>query len=633
MASLLKKIDATKLDTTKWPTVNEELLPEQERSIYVRRRDAVLSYLETGKPKEACLIGGFSRFELARLVKRCTATHPDGQVVGFRGCRPNFRVKSYVRKADGEGTAGLLSTLFRNYPEIESKLEDYALRRGDRLSLPSRIGLTDLRNKLLALCRDAGFLVTQYPLNVSEGGVRSLSKWRKRFMDTHARAYLKDQFGEEAARAFDGGWGFAQVGVDPHIVWVFDEYTLDTFVSIGIRQPDGSIKWLPMARFKVISGRRRGSRDILVCRAVLKTEPNTTDFLEAIEAAVRPHQRMKLDVPGFSYPKQPCFASEFNECDWALPSVIMLDNSKVHLSEANRSAITERLGCTVQFGVVRRPRARGDIESWHSYLAREFRKLASTTATGPTDTRRVDPEKAAVELRLEVSHIEQLLEMLAVRFNSRPLNSLKGKTPLEAFSLWARSDDVLVRRLSPSSREGFSIADKQVRVRISCDVSSGRIPVVRYQYADYVGPKLSHMRSRAGEECVLVLTPFQAHIAKLFAKDGTEIDTLRARGMWHAPHSLETRENFVAKRKRGEVADPGENETPTEVMRRALSQEAKSNKRAALSLARLEKDDAKRTEASEAAPAPAIVPVDTKPAGAVTPRRRTQRQMKSAGDW
>lgn len=630
MASLLRKIDERRLDTTKWPTVSEEILVGEERASFVRRRNAILEYLATRNAEQACQIGGFSRFELVRLIKRCTADHFDGRLVGFRGCRPQFRVKRYERYAKTSGGPGTLSALFRNHPDIEQKMEDFALRRGNRLSLPSRIGLTDLRNKLLQLCREAGFTSAMYPLNVSEGGIRALSAWRRRFLDTHGRAFLKDQFGEEAARNFDAGWDAAAAAIDPHNIWVFDEYTVDTFVTVGIPQRDGTMKWVPMARFKVISGRRRGSRDVIVCKAVLKTEPNTTDFLEAVEAVVKPHQRLEFTVPGFAYPKQPCFAAELSGCDWALPSLVMLDNSKVHLSEANRRAIAERLACTVQFGIVRRPQARGDVESWHSYLAREFRKLASTTGTGPWDTRRVNPEKAAVELRLEVDHINQLLELLAAKFNSRPLNSLKGKTPVEAFAQWVRDENTVLRRVPTEKRESFALAEKHIRVRIACDVASGRMPMVRFQYADYVGSRLAAMRSRAGEECVLVLNPSEAHVAKLYAMDGTELDTLRARGMWHEPHTLDARINFVAKRKRGEVMDPTEFESPTDVLRQALVSGAKKNKRDALDLARLEQASSQEPVVEpEPPPAPTLTPV----VPVTKPRVRMQPKMKSAGDW
>lgn len=622
MGAFLQRIDARRLDVSTWPTVNDAQLEGDSVLRYRRKRDAILHYLEHRDLKVACELGGISADSLYRLVRRCTSDHGDGRLVGFRACLPYFRIAKYVRRAPGAGTAGLLSQLFRENPRIEEAMRDFALRRGNRLAFPARVGLTDLRNHLLQLCREAGFTATMYPLNAAEGGIRSLARWRQQLLDAHGRAFVKEKFGADAARNFDGGWGAATTSIDPYTIWVFDEYTIDTFVTIGVPQRNGSKKWLPMARFKVISGRRRGSKDIVVCRAVLKMEPNALDFLEALEASIRPHQRMEFTVPGFQYPPRSCFSSELDGCAWALPSLVMLDNSKAHLSEGNRRAITERLGCAVQFGIVGRPKARGDIESWHSYLAREFRKLASTTGTGPRDTRRVEPEAASVALRLEVEHINQLLEMLVARFNTNPLNSLKGRSPIEAFENWVRDDNLVLRQLPVGLREGFALAEKQVVVRIACDVASGRMPLVRYQYADYMGPRLSAMRSRAGEECILVVNPTEAHLAKLYAKDGSEIDTLRARGIWHAPHSLDARVNFVAKRKRGEVMHPTEGRTPTEVLRDSLVSSAPANKREALALARLEKEAKVPTEDSEvpAVPAPKR-------------RQRVVNKMKASGDW
>ena len=644
MACALKKIDVRKLDVTTWPTVNEELLAEAERKLFCKRRDAVLAYLQT---RNAVLAGkslGLPRQELTRLIARCIANDSDGRIVGFRGCQPFYRVKNYQRaklpeEQSGKGTAGLLHALFRQYPEIEQSLEDYTLRRGDQLGLPPRIGLTDIRNKLLALCREAGFPATIYPLNTAEGGIRSLAKWRKRLADTDGRAYIKDQFGEAASRNYDEGREGASPLIDKHQIWVFDEYTLDTLVSIGIPDKAGGVKWLPMARFKAISGRRRGSKDVSACQIVLKTEPNTADFLKCIEMAIRPHERRKFTVPGFAYPKQPCFASELPGCGWVLPSVIMLDNSKVHLSKATRRVITEDLGCTVQYGVVRRPRARGDIENWHSYLAREFRRIATTTGTGPSDTRRNDPEKAVVQLRLQVDHIEQLLELLVAKYNATPLNSLKGKTPIEAFTLWARDDNNVVRCVPEKNRCCIALDDLHVDVRIASDIGSGKQPVIRYQYADYIGPKLATFRSRGGEECVLVLNENSAHEAILYAKDGAELDRLHARGIWAAPHVLSQRVNFVKLHKKGKVAWPAEDESPVELLRAYLASVATDNKRDALAFARVinqgkvkqpkpAQPAANSSTSKEGEPAPTLPVLGLQPH-----RPRVPNKMKSGGAW
>jgi putative transposase len=646
MASALKKIDLRKLELETWPTANEELLPEGERVLFVSRRDAVAAYVKTGNAKEAGKASGFTRQELTRLIRRCTAEDPDGELVGFRGCRPFYRVKRYERGITqgpavekGEGTAGLLQAVFRQYPEIETKLEDFALRRGDPLELPPRIGLRDIRKKLLALCREAGIPATSYPLNTEEGGIRSLALWRSRLADTHGRAYISDQFGEAAGRNYDEGREGAKPLVDKHQVWVFDEYTLDTIVSIGVPDKTGEVKWLPMSRFKVISGRRRGSKDIIACRAVLKTEPNTADFLHCIEEAIRPHERRKFRVPGFAYPKQACFASELPGCGWALPSVIMLDNSKVHLSAATRRVITEDLGCTVQYGVVRRPRARGDIENWHSYLANEFRKIASTTGTGPNDTRRNEPEKAAVQLRLQLDHIEQVLELLMAKFNAGPLNALKGKTLIEAFTLWARDDNAVVRCVPEAFRERVSLADLQVKVRIASDVGSGKQPVIRFRHADYIGPKLSTFRSRGREECILVLNENTANVGFLYSSDGTELDRLQARGIWRAPHTLSQRVDFVRLRGKGKIRWPGEDESPVEILREYLAKGAATNKRDALNFARVIKE-VKVKELKSPPPSPAIGSTpDAKPAranaadGPKPKRPAVVPTMKSGGNW
>lgn len=495
-------------------------------------------------------------------------SRPDGLLVEVFG---QF-AQSYVAKPQ-VGSEAVSNPWSRNFDATRDRFA---------LVVPSSAGV--------ALCRRTAAVVGlfEYPRNTDEKAIRTLQEWYKKLADSNGREFNASRYGKESAANFDDGTESAPSHIDEHKTLVFDEYTIDTFVSIGIKQPDGTTEWTPMARFKTISGKRRGSGDIVICRKVLKSEPDTADFLEAVELAIRPHKRREFTVDGYQYPKEPCFVSELPGCDWLAPDLVLLDNSKVHLSNANRCAITTVIGGTVEFGVAHRPKGRGDVENWHSFLAREFRKLASTTATGPGDPRCDRPEEAAVELRLEEDHIDQLLEMLVAKYNVSAKQALKGDSPIEAFQLWARDEDNILRRLPEPSRESFSLMELSFPVTIACDKRSGKQPLVRYQHADYIGAKLAHMRSRRLEECVLTFNPLRAHIARLYSvTDQTELDVLTARGIWSTPHRLCDRKLFTKLKDAGLIDDPKDGESPTDVLRKYLNSSAPQSKKDALALANL----------------------------------------------
>lgn len=597
---ILRNIDARLLNHVEWPTVLEEHLPSEKRELFLKRKAAVLAVLDGGHLSEARAIIGCKSREIARLVRRCVQRMPDGSLAGFRGLVPDFRTKSYERRAhDSENKAGLLSSFFAQHPTIERGMKDFVLRRESRLGLPAKAGSIDLRDRFLALCREQG-ITCGYPFNTQDKGARSLARWRDRLFDIHPREMTRAEYGEEAGRNVETGHSAGNAGNDPFTVWVIDEYTVDTELTVSVELPDGRVAHYPMKRCKVISVRRRGSRDILATKLVLKAEPNTSDFLEVVEAAIRPHVRMNFTVHGFQYPAGPCFASELPNCAWVLPDVIMLDNSKVHRSDDVRRAIVENIGASVQYGIVRLPKARGDIENWHSLLANDLRGLASTTATGPSDPRRFKAEEAAMALRIEAHHVQEFLELRAAQLNVTPLQSLKGVTPMEAFQDWASR--AITRDVPERARDGFRLARLHVNVRIRCDKRNGRRPCVQFEFAKYYSERLDKLRSRAGELCVLVLSEADGTSGELFDAQGLKIDDVYTTGEWREPHRLSERRLFVDLRKK-RVLEMPVGVSKIAALREYLASGATRNRSTALAYARMDR----RAEA----PNPKAAPVAT----------------------
>jgi len=234
-----------------------------------------------------------------------------------------------------------------------------------------------------------------------------------------------------------------------------------------------------------------------------------------------------------------------------------------------------------------------------------------------------------LRLGIEADHIAQLAELWAANFNVTPLDSLKGKTPMEALGAWARDEELIRRHYPETKREDFCLSETQVEVVIACDLKSGKTPVVRYLHADYRGPLLSGMRSRRGERCKLIFRDNTAHIARLHNRRGDEIDVLTARGIWGSPHRLADRLAFAKLRKAQRLRNPASGETATEVLREHLSSRAATSKDAALALANL---DAHTGSVQPAIVASEVASESEKAIAAavlVTKKRRT----RGRGDW
>jgi putative transposase len=472
-----------------------------------------------------------------RLFRRCTAGHFDGRIVGFRACKPRHRIKNYRRRAKlAKLGPGLLGKVFEDHPRIESELTELALT-GARPC--------ELRRRLLELAETSGVAINEYPRSADEGARKALKTWKAKLIDSHGRGMTDADFGKDAANNFDDGTEAWQPDIDPHCNMTFDEYTPDVFTCIEVLQTNGASNWSVMSRFKVVSGKRRGSRDVCVAHRVLRKAPDVAKFLDAVELAIRPHQRRNFTIEGFGYPDQPCFASDFAAGSWLLFDLVFLDRSRVHLAAETRLTLTRDLGCIIVYGVPRRPKARSDIEAWHSVLSRIFQELSMTVGKGPGDPKRRDPEATALKCRFQEDHVAQIIELATSRFNVSRLKSLKGHTPMEDFQRWSGDENTILRHLPIPQREAFSLATVRVPVHIWCDRRTGRQPVVKYKYAEYVGPKLAHMQSRNGDECVLIFNRNTAHIARLYTSEGkTELDVVHTRGEWNCPHRLSDREDY-----------------------------------------------------------------------------------------
>ncbi len=598
MRNILQGVDIRRLEMDTWPTVDETLLDAEEREPFRRRKCAVIAVIRSNSVNLGAEESGLTPKEVRRVFKRCLKIHRDGRVTGFRACVRYHRIKNYeLSDETTTGYAGLLGRLFRNYPSIEKALIRFATsRKNSEMTLPVRV--SDLSFKLLELCREVGLAANEYPLAAVESARKALEGWYARLADSMGRGFIRAEFGEDAARQYDDGLEAYVSSVDPHRIMVFDEWTAHAFTAVEIPQPGGGTMWVPISRYKFINGVRRGDHVVCASRPVLRKEPDVAEFLATIEGAIRPHRRREFTVPGYAYPATPCFTSDTPGGEWLLPDLLYLDRSLVHLAAENRIAITRGLGSIILYGPPRRPRGRGDVEALNSFFATKVRKFPTTTGSGPKDPVRHEPEKEAVRLHFHHDLLAQFLEMLRVDYSTCGKKSLKGHTPMEVFQRWAGNSCTILRHLPPSHRDQFALAELCVPVTISCDQKSGRQPVVRYKYGEYVGPHLANMRSRNKEKCLLVLNRQAAHLGRLYSlreHEKHEIDVLHTRGEWKEPHTLRERELYYDFKVSRQQKPRDRTKSRTQQLREFCERQAAADKDMALVYADLSKPAAEGT--------------------------------------
>jgi len=107
---------ALKIDTSDWIQVDPDALEPLRREQFLRRRQAIILYLQGDSAAAIKAETGLSLQQIYRTIStRCLATHADGTLMGWRGALPYQRLNGYKRKTaprlsetTGAGASGAL---------------------------------------------------------------------------------------------------------------------------------------------------------------------------------------------------------------------------------------------------------------------------------------------------------------------------------------------------------------------------------------------------------------------------------------------------------------------------------------------------------------------------------------------
>jgi hypothetical protein len=85
------------LDVSTWTVVDEGALSPDRRVLFLKRKAAILLYLEGESEQAIRSTTGYSLSQAYRLLtERCLAAHKDGNLWGWRGAVPHLRVYNFA---------------------------------------------------------------------------------------------------------------------------------------------------------------------------------------------------------------------------------------------------------------------------------------------------------------------------------------------------------------------------------------------------------------------------------------------------------------------------------------------------------------------------------------------------------
>ncbi len=554
-------------DLQTWPSVDERVLKGDHGAIYLKRAEAVQLFVrEPGVTlKEITNRTGIDRKSIVRLFKRCVDRHADGRIVGFRALVPFNRLKPYARTATvtahaaASNSTGAFAQLLELYPPLEDWL-NRAVRNRRRNTNGQREVRQDLRRihkNFLAKCRELGLTAAQYPFNRERLGVRSLAAHLKRRTNASFEAAAADAGARHIGRVWPTEVEQSKKPiVRPFEAVEFDGHKIDVRLTLKVIDPFGFELLYELGRIWILVIIDVATRAALGYTLALGKEYTTEDVIEAIQNALTPHRPRKLSIPGLNYrPDGGTPAVAIPETAYACWDWFRCDNAKAHLAEHTLVRLTEVVGCWPDFGPPGEPNERPFVERFFSLLAGHFaHRLTGTTGSHPNDIHRAlgDPN-GNVSLMVRVDELEDLVDVLMCDYNGDPHDGLGGRSPLEAMRFFLARQNVDLRTLARTHRDGVLLRDSRM-VTIRGQPKYGVRPYINFTGARYSSDVLSRNAALIGKPLRLYFDMKDLRRVRAYFENGEELGYLMASRPWcFTPHSLRKRKEILKLRARGKL--------------------------------------------------------------------------------
>lgn len=524
-----------------WVDFPLETIPEDERTDFKNKKDAVDMYINGASLSDIELKTGIKKSQISRLIKKCLSIDELGNMRGYLALIP------YVSRKYNK-TPGKFGTLMETHPEIAEYVEGCFF--GDkRYTTEKNMNLTTLHGKFLEKCMEVGIDTYEYPFNTSNKGYNSLRTWVENLASKNIVKQAHRESKDNMQKLLSTGIGnrYTADPIAPYSVVQVDGHIIDMEYTVEIVNEDGTIDKKIATRPWLFAVIDVATRCILGYSLSQSFNYDQYVVVKAIQNAVMPHEKMNFKIKGLTYPEKDGYISfRHPELGYALFDTIMLDNAKSHLANYTMQKVINELNCAMNFGSVATPETRGIIERFFGTLETQgFHKLPFTTGSSIKDLKRRNPEKAAVKYNVTYDDLCELMEVLIAEYNCKPHSGIENQAPIdllekrvfEAGMVPTLADEDMKGRIE---RLTYIVVTRSVRG----SSASGRRPYIHYEGAVYRSIELSSTMDYVGHILTLHINPDDISSIFAYDEDGTPIGYLTATGEYgKVPHSLKTRKN------------------------------------------------------------------------------------------
>lgn len=590
------------IDFTNWPMVDPSVLPEKERRIYLKRREAIILYFEQPQLTltEIANRTGITRSYINTLAQNCLKEDDFGCQVGYLGLIPYKAQKKYKRIKSSDrynsrngGLSGSFQALLELYPELNSFLEAQAKKRTKKISGVKEVkpSYKTIHKKFLGYCRELGIGPGSYPFSTREAGYRTLIDHIKKIQSESWDQSVLDAGG----RALTAPWRPDDDHLLPKPTFPYDAVELDGHkidlrLTIKIHTPYGVDEPVECTRIWILALADVVTKCILGYYLVPATEYSTDDILEAIHHSFRAEMFSSFSIPKLSYNPGAGFPSSiYRELHYVGFKSIKADNAKANFSKKLMSVMTQVIGCWPDAGPVGMPNSRPIIESFFRNLSVHFaHRLPGTTGNKPDDMKRAlsDP-KGDLSLLITLEELQEMVEIIIANYNATPHSSLGNRTPLEVMKYFLDKEPSRFYRMSKSRQQDLCLFYESRVVTVRGNPARGERPHINFESCSYSNDVLGNTVNMISKEIIIYYSSRDMRKVRAFLMTGEEFGILHAEPKWrYIKHSLQTRREIVSlMRARKLACNSGEDAIGKYIEHKRKA--ARKSKRDATDLARL----------------------------------------------
>lgn len=531
-----------RIKSGEYPRIQPEAVGEAEWPDFARKRLAVSMYIEGIAMKEIRLRTGIPSNEVNRLAERFCTLDEDGIYFAERALVKHSRVGVYERtKRIAEkrseqqgGMAGALNMLLTEHDEVEFSIIELIETPGAVLS-GAEDGLNSLVSKFYQAIEKAGVGRAEWPFNTKHKGRTSIRKYLKFLISKHAVQYIHAHGTGDAIAHLSTGSGHGRYikAQRPLDCVQLDGHSIDAIFSLRVEMKPGVYQWIVMNRIWLLSMIDPCSKAVLAYKLVLRSEVSAADVREVIaQACIGRWQPRELVSDEYVYkPGAGLPSGVIEECCGVSFGVLFADSALSNLAKKVTMAARTDFGFQDCIGPVGHFEARAEIERSFKEVARRVHSLVSSTGSHPYEGRATDAEKKAVQYEVDLTLMEDAMDVALANYNVTPTEGLGYLSPLGYLAQVFRQD-ILIPRYTEDQMERLRADMTTSKATVRGGSESGRRPYIQLDRAHYTNEVLSGDFAFVGMELLIEIDYHDYRAVKAYLPTGGCIGYLRAQGFW-----------------------------------------------------------------------------------------------------